>query len=116
MENPEHVSISLPIFPLFTFSIAGMVRTEYDTSSSKDMALRTSLLFRLAKQLKWLSDTFHICVVVINQVENLDYFFKFVCHERRNVLYTYLIHMLLHLIIFVRADNMLNFYSIIVIR
>ena len=51
-----------------------MVRTEYDTSSSKDMSLRTSLLFRLAKQLKWLSDTFHICVVVVNQVENLDGF------------------------------------------
>ena len=68
------MSISHPIFHLSVLSIAGMVRTEYDTSSSKDMSLRTSLLFRLAKQLKWLSDTFHICVVVVNQVENLDDF------------------------------------------
>jgi Rad51 len=49
-------------------SIAGMVRTEYDSSSSQDMALRTSLLFRVAKELKWLSDVHKICVVVINQV------------------------------------------------
>ena len=48
-----------------------MVRTEYDTSSSKDMALRTSLLFRLAKELKWLSDIFHVCIVVINQVNTI---------------------------------------------
>ena len=45
-----------------------MVRTEYDTSSTKEMALRTSLLFKIAKELKWLSDTFNLCIVVINQV------------------------------------------------
>jgi RecA/RadA recombinase len=50
------------------FSIAGMVRTEYDSSSSADMALRTALLFRVAKELKWISDIFKVCIVVINQV------------------------------------------------
>lgn len=61
------------------FSIAGMVRTEYDSSSSQDMALRTSLLFRVAKELKWLSDVHKICVVVINQVhiESVRHFFFF---------------------------------------
>ena len=49
-------------------SIAGMVRTEYDSSSSKDMTLRTALLFRVAKELKWLSDIHKLCIVVINQV------------------------------------------------
>lgn len=47
-----------------------MVRTEYDSSSSADMALRTSLLFRVAKELKWISDIFKVCIVVINQVCN----------------------------------------------
>jgi Rad51 len=45
-----------------------MVRTEYDASSSGDMALRTALLFRVAKELKWISDIFKVCIVVINQV------------------------------------------------
>jgi Rad51 len=45
-----------------------MVRTEYDASSSADMALRTALLFRVAKELKWISDIFKVCIVVINQV------------------------------------------------
>ena len=56
-----------PLLPVL-FSIAGMVRTEYDSSSSTDMALRTCLLFRVAKELKWISDIFKVCIVVINQV------------------------------------------------
>ena len=32
------------------------------------MKERTTVLFKLARQLKWLSDTFNVCVVVVNQV------------------------------------------------
>lgn len=58
----------LILFYLQLRSIAGMVRTEYDSSSSRDMKLRTALLFRVAKELKWLSDIHNLCIVVINQV------------------------------------------------
>ena len=69
---PFHSFLLSFLLLLFSFiSIAGMVRTEYDTSSTKEMALRTSLLFKIAKELKWLSDTFNLCIVVINQVFNL---------------------------------------------
>lgn len=53
---------------IYVHSIAGMVRTDYDTNSMKDMSLRTTLLFKVAKELKWLSDIHKVCVVVINQV------------------------------------------------
>ena len=52
----------------YCYSIAGMVRNEYDGKSAKDMCQRTALLFRLSKELKWLSDIHKVCVVVINQV------------------------------------------------
>lgn len=49
-------------------SIAGMVRNDYATKSVSDMAQRTVLLFKIAKELKWLADIYNVCVVVINQV------------------------------------------------
>lgn len=49
-------------------SLAGLVRFEYDGKSTADMRDRTTLLFKVSKQLKWLSDTFQVAVVVINQV------------------------------------------------
>jgi RecA/RadA recombinase len=49
-------------------SLAGLVRFEYDNKSSIEMRERTALLFNLSRQLKWLSDIFHVAVVIINQV------------------------------------------------
>ena len=49
-------------------SIAGMVRNDYETKSVGDMSLRTVLLFKVAKELKWLADIYNVCVLVINQV------------------------------------------------
>ena len=49
-------------------SIAGMVRNDYETKSVSDMSLRTVLLFKVAKELKWLADIYKVCVLVINQV------------------------------------------------
>ena len=49
-------------------SIAGMVRNDYETKSVCDMSLRTVLLFKVAKELKWLADIYNVCVLVVNQV------------------------------------------------
>lgn len=49
-------------------SLAGVMRTEYDTGNYSEMMARTSLLFKIAAKLKWLADTFKVAVVVINQV------------------------------------------------
>ncbi len=49
-------------------SLAGLLRSEFDSRSVKEMTLRTAVLFRLAAKLKWLSDIFRLCVVVVNQV------------------------------------------------
>jgi predicted hydrocarbon binding protein len=48
--------------------MAGVVRSEFDTSRSDDMNIRSGRLFQIAKQLKRLSDTFNLAVVVVNQV------------------------------------------------
>lgn len=56
------------IFTFLTFSLAGLIRFEYDTMSTDDMRDRTTFMFQLAKQLKWLSDVFRMGVLVINQV------------------------------------------------
>lgn len=50
------------------FSLAGLVRTEYESKTVKDMATRTSMLFQMSAQLKWLADTFKLFIVVVNQV------------------------------------------------
>jgi DNA-repair protein XRCC3 len=57
-------SIRLLIFD----SLAGLIRTEFDSSNSNDMKSRTMVLFSLATKLKWLADTYNLCVVVVNQV------------------------------------------------
>eukprot|EP01039_Chlorochromonas_danica_P004158 gene4158-4567_t len=49
-------------------SLAGLIRFEYDGKSTQEMTERTIFLFTLAKQLKWLADTFHLAVVIVNQV------------------------------------------------
>eukprot|EP01032_Pedospumella_encystans_P009253 gene9253-10910_t len=50
-------------------SLAGLVRFEFDSSSTSDMRIRTVLLFQLAKELKLLSDIFKLSIVVVNQVK-----------------------------------------------
>ena len=60
------------------FILAGVMSTEFNALKHNDMLLRTALLFKFATQLKWLSDTFKLAVVVVNQVcTNLISFFKF---------------------------------------
>lgn len=54
-------------------SIAGLVRTEFDTRTAKDMSLRTNMLFKFASKLKWLSDTYTLGVIVVNQVRYHSY-------------------------------------------
>jgi len=49
-------------------SLAGLVRFEFDSSSTSDMRVRTVLLFQLAKELKLLSDIFKLSILVVNQV------------------------------------------------
>ena len=49
-------------------SIAGMFRGEYETKSSGDMAIRTTLLFRFSSELKRIADTYNTRVVIVNQV------------------------------------------------
>jgi DNA-repair protein XRCC3 len=53
---------------LIVDSLAGMARTEFDSSQRDDMKMRTAVLFSLAGKLKWLADTFGLAVVVVNQV------------------------------------------------
>ena len=53
---------------LIVDSLAGMARTEFDSSNKDDMKKRTAALFGLASKLKWLADTFSLCVIVVNQV------------------------------------------------
>ena len=48
-------------------SLAGLVRTEYDTKNKNEMFERTSFLFKLAQSLKWLASAFGLCIVVVNQ-------------------------------------------------
>lgn len=49
-------------------SIGGLARNEYDSAHKEQMFERTQVLFKLSQKLKWLSDTFGVCVVVVNQV------------------------------------------------
>lgn len=55
-------------------SLAGLVRFEYNLLDEKDIRERTQYLFALASQLKWLSETYKIAIVVVNQVSCLDLF------------------------------------------
>ena len=58
--------------------MAGVVRTEYDHKNVNDIMQRTAILFKIASQLKWLSDTFKIAIIVVNQVIFLD---SLVCND-----------------------------------
>jgi hypothetical protein len=49
-------------------SLAGIVRYEYDIHQQHQMNERTYYLFSLANQLKRLSETYNLAVVVVNQV------------------------------------------------
>lgn len=49
-------------------SIAGIFRTEFDTSRMEDRLDRTRAYFTLATELKLLADTYRLCIVVVNQV------------------------------------------------
>lgn len=49
-------------------SIAGLVRTEFDTRTAKEMAARTNMLFKFSSKLKWLSDTYKLGIIAVNQV------------------------------------------------
>lgn len=49
-------------------SIGGLARNEFDPVHKAQMFERTQLLLKLSQKLKWLSDTFNVCIVVANQV------------------------------------------------
>lgn len=53
---------------MFNDSIAGLIRTEYDTRDIASVVERTRVLFVISSTLKWISDIFSISIVVINQV------------------------------------------------
>jgi hypothetical protein len=50
------------------YSMAGLVRFEYDVTQEAQMKDRTVFLFNFARQLKWISDIHHIAILVVNQV------------------------------------------------
>lgn len=75
MDSPYSPSRRLPdmcrqdnVSLLCIDSIGGLARNEYDIAQKDQMFERTTTLFRLSQRLKWLSDTFGVCVVVVNQV------------------------------------------------
>jgi RecA/RadA recombinase len=57
-----------PVKLLVIDSLAGLLRFDYDTTSSEDMKQRTMMMFHISRKLKWIADTFQIAVVVVNQV------------------------------------------------
>ena len=67
---PE-IQKELNIKLLIIDSVAGLLRYEYDVANKAGNELfeRTQYLFRFANALKWLADTFKICIVVTNQVD-----------------------------------------------
>jgi hypothetical protein len=54
--------------PHFLHSLAGIVRTEYNPQETDDMIIRSEIYFQLSQSLKWLSYTYSLCIVVVNQV------------------------------------------------
>ena len=84
--------IAINLEPLI-LSLAGIVRNEYDTNRGDEMRARTTTLFKVAKQLKWLSDTFKLAVIVVNQVkllpvflvvDSIKKFFEFIIYYNTN--------------------------------
>ena len=51
-------------------SVAGLVRSEFDTTTVGHMLARTNALFTIAAQLKRLCDAYKLCIVVVNQVNS----------------------------------------------
>lgn len=49
-------------------SLAGLLRFEYNLQKEEEVRERTQYLFSVASQLKRLSETYNIAVVVVNQV------------------------------------------------
>lgn len=52
------------------FSLAGVIRSEYNTFLKSDMMDRTQMLFKIAQRLKALAATFDMGIIVVNQVEH----------------------------------------------
>jgi hypothetical protein len=94
-----------------------MVRSDYDSTNIKDMAARTTLLFRLAKELKWLSDIYKTCIVVINQVTG----FTLLLHHHYTLIppllhsYYTLITLLLHSYYTIITPLLHSYYIIIIL-
>ena len=63
LERPRR----LPIRAIIIDSIASLIRSEFHYTKD-DMALRSSLLFEISSLLKQLAETFHVAVIVTNQV------------------------------------------------
>lgn len=71
IHKSDFKSLRLMILMIQLFhSIAGLVRFDYKTTSAIEMNSRTQTLFKIANRLKWLSDIFHIYVIVVNQVSS----------------------------------------------
>lgn len=66
MCRQDHVSF------LCIDSIGGLARNEFNVTERNQIFERTALLFKLSQRLKWLSDTFGVCIVVVNQVCTCD--------------------------------------------
>lgn len=57
-----------PIKVIIIDSLAGLIRFEYNVQDDKEVRERTQYLFSIASQLKWISETYKIAIVVVNQV------------------------------------------------
>lgn len=76
--------ITKPIKLIIIDSLAGLIRFEYNVQDDKEIRERTQYLFSIASQLKWISETYKIAIVVVNQVIwYLNYLFinHFVYHQ-----------------------------------
>ena len=59
---------TLLICIIILYSIAGVVRNEFNTSNQNELYDRSAYLWKLSSLLKWLSNTYRIAIVVVNQV------------------------------------------------
>ena len=68
LQSLEMDIISKKVSLLIVDSVASLVRKEYGTSLNHNMADRSNFLIKEAALLKYLAETFHIPVVVTNQI------------------------------------------------